>query len=51
MIFYWSRGEPNNVGNEDCAYFTPHRPGLDDIGCYRSDVVHRVLCQIPNGRC
>ena len=51
LMFYWNNGEPNNAaGNEDCA-FVEHNGNIFDIGCYRSDYVHRALCQIPNGLC
>ena len=51
VIFGWARGEPNNLGNQDCAFWDKGGRGLDDHYCYKSVNVRRVLCQIPNGRC
>jgi len=49
IIFSWSHGEPNNNGNQDCAYFLRRSRNLDDVRC----TVHTcsVLCQLPNNRC
>lgn len=40
----WSRGEPNNVGEEDCVQFFHAGTGYNDIRC---NTAGKFICEVP----